>query len=66
MQPHDHTPVAASKAPSSSPPVIELVDVTKTFSGKSGTVQALTPVNLKVRQGEFLAVVGPRGVGKAR
>lgn len=65
MQPHDHTPVAASKAPSSSPPVIELVDVTKTFSGKSGTVQALTPVNLKVRQGEFFAVVGTSGCGKS-
>ena len=66
MRISDYGPGAGSvAAPSPGKPVIELVDVTKTFSGKSGPVQALTPVNLKVREGEFLAVVGTSGCGKS-
>ncbi len=45
--------------------VIELSEVGKTFSGKSGQVPALAAVSLKVREGEFLTVVGTSGCGKS-
>ena len=46
--------------------VIELIDVCKTFPGGKGkVVEALAPVSLNVRQGEFLAIVGTSGCGKS-
>jgi NitT/TauT family transport system ATP-binding protein len=45
--------------------MINLTDVSQTFNGRSGSVQALRNVDLTVREGEFLAVVGRSGCGKS-
>jgi D-xylose transport system ATP-binding protein len=42
-------------------PVIELRDISKSF----GSVQALTDVDLEVRRGEVMALVGDNGAGKS-
>ncbi len=46
--------------------MIEVRDLAKTFAGRSGrdAVQALSDVDLKVRDGEFLTILGPSGCGK--
>src|SRR5438046_8196395 len=43
-----------------------LSDVTRVYPGAAGTpaVHALGPVDLKLKRGEFFAVVGPSGCGK--
>jgi ABC-type sugar transport system ATPase subunit len=46
---------------SDEPPVIELRDISKSF----GQVQALTDVDLEVRRGEVMALVGDNGAGKS-
>jgi D-xylose transport system ATP-binding protein len=42
-------------------PVLELRDISKSF----GSVQALTDVDLEVRRGEVMALVGDNGAGKS-
>jgi D-xylose transport system ATP-binding protein len=46
---------------SDEPPVLELRDISKSF----GQVQALTDVDLEVRRGEVMALVGDNGAGKS-
>ncbi|WP_456467425.1 ABC transporter ATP-binding protein [Methanopyrus sp.] len=46
-------------------PVIELENVRKVYDSGSTRVEALKGVNLRVRRGEFLMVVGPSGSGKS-
>ncbi len=43
-------------------PVVELEDLTRTFPGP---VNALTDVNLTVRSGDYLSIIGPSGSGKS-
>src|ERR1700710_2906640 len=40
---------------------LELRDVTKAYDG----VMALGPIDLRVRQGEFVSLLGPSGCGKS-
>ena len=46
-------------------PLIELVGVTKTYGKGSAELQALRGVDLTVRVGEFVAIMGPSGSGKS-
>jgi NitT/TauT family transport system ATP-binding protein len=44
---------------------VDIGDVTLTYRGESGGVLALKGTSLRVRRGEFAAVVGPSGCGKS-
>jgi len=45
--------------------MIELTGVTKTYNGHISPVHALQDVDLKVAEGEFVAIMGPSGSGKS-
>jgi NitT/TauT family transport system ATP-binding protein len=45
--------------------MIRLDGVSRTFSGRRGTVEALRRLDLEVRDGEFVAIVGRSGCGKS-
>jgi putative ABC transport system ATP-binding protein len=46
-------------------PIVEAVDLKKTYMLGKIPVEALRGVNLKVENGDFLAVLGPSGSGKS-
>ncbi len=50
---------------SSDKPVIELIDLKKIYYSNGIPTPALRGVNLRVMDGEFLAIVGPSGSGKS-
>ena len=64
MFPNERTPVAESR-----PAYVELLGASKVYrrtgGHDAGGVQALEPIDLAVREGEFLAIVGPSGCGKS-
>jgi putative ABC transport system ATP-binding protein len=45
--------------------ILEIKEITKTFSNNGTEVHALRGVNLTVKQGELVAVMGPSGSGKS-
>ncbi|MDH7477699.1 MAG: ATP-binding cassette domain-containing protein, partial [Candidatus Bathyarchaeota archaeon] len=45
--------------------IVEVVNLRKTYLLGKVPVEALKGVNLKVEEGEFLAVLGPSGSGKS-
>jgi NitT/TauT family transport system ATP-binding protein len=46
-------------------PIIDLVNVTKTYRSKGKSVLALQDVTLSVEQGSFTTLIGPSGCGKS-
>lgn len=46
-------------------PVIQIKGITKTFGTNGTAVHALRGVDLEVKAGEFLALIGPSGSGKS-
>ncbi|MCS7269268.1 MAG: ATP-binding cassette domain-containing protein, partial [Geminicoccaceae bacterium] len=44
---------------------MRLEGATETFRTGRGEIAALGPIDLEVREGEFLAVLGPSGCGKS-
>ncbi|MDP4127921.1 MAG: ABC transporter ATP-binding protein [Bacillota bacterium] len=45
--------------------LIKICDVTKTYKGGDGIVEALKSANFEIAEGEFLALMGPSGSGKS-
>jgi putative ABC transport system ATP-binding protein len=45
--------------------IIEIVDLTKIYGKGDAQVRALDQVNLTIRKGEFVAIMGPSGSGKS-
>lgn len=53
------------KQPDSSPPLIEFLNVTKTFGVGDAAVHALDGASLRIDRKEFVAIMGPSGSGKS-
>ena len=62
-----HAPLAATTSMDepAPEPFVQLQDVTHTYGRLSRTVTALDKTNLKIEQGNFVALVGPSGCGKS-
>jgi NitT/TauT family transport system ATP-binding protein len=44
---------------------LKIEGVSKTFVGRSGTIEALRPVDVDISAGEFICLLGPSGCGKS-
>jgi putative ABC transport system ATP-binding protein len=53
------------RKPSSTPPVIRLLDVTRIYRLGEQTLRALDRVSIDIELGEFVAIMGPSGSGKS-
>ena len=49
----------------STPPLIQLIDVSKVYHLESGDFTALDHVSLEINENEFVAIMGPSGSGKS-
>ncbi|WP_411826682.1 ABC transporter ATP-binding protein [Luteolibacter sp. AS25] len=44
---------------------LEISNITKVYSGRNGTTEALKPTSFSVHPGDFVSLVGPSGCGKS-
>jgi putative ABC transport system ATP-binding protein len=58
-------PTPPARPATSEPPVIRIRGITKVYHLGETTVHALRGVDLDVRRGEFVAIMGPSGSGKS-
>jgi putative ABC transport system ATP-binding protein len=58
-------PPSPAVQPESRPPIIELHGVTRVYDTGRVRVRALGGVDIRVEQGEFVAIIGPSGSGKS-
>ncbi|MGI0038416.1 MAG: ABC transporter ATP-binding protein [Nitrososphaera sp.] len=54
-----------TEGPENGQAVLRVENVVKTFESAAGTVAALRGVDISIRKGEFVAIVGPSGSGKS-
>jgi putative ABC transport system ATP-binding protein len=54
-----------TQPPTPTGPIVQAIDLTKTFTRGQINVQALEQVNTQIRRGEFVALMGPSGSGKS-
>ena len=45
--------------------ILETSNLKKTFEHRNGTIELFKDVNIKVRKGDLIALVGPSGSGKS-
>lgn len=65
MEEHEALPVDTRPRPTAVPPILAIDNVSKVYLAKEGRKSpALTPVEMRVEQGEFVSLVGPSGCGK--
>ncbi len=57
--------LSAKPDPSSEPALLELESLSHSYPGPDGRVPVLSELNLRVRRGEFVAVLGKSGSGKS-
>ena len=58
-------PITAPEQPSRREAFVELENVTHTYGREERQVHALIETNLRIEQGDFVALVGPSGCGKS-
>jgi putative ABC transport system ATP-binding protein len=58
-------PDSANGSPGSDPALIQLAGVTKTYGEGTAAFQALKGIDVRIDDGEFVAIMGPSGSGKS-